>query len=391
MAITNQLSAEVGLRAACQSLNVAPATFYRRQQPPLPRPRKARPTSIRALSEAERTETLSVLHSAEFVDRAPQAIHATLLDQGRYLCSPRTMYRLLAENGELRERRNQLTHPRYQAPELLATGPNQVWSWDITKLRGSVKWTYYYLYVVLDIFSRYVTGWMVATRETAELAKQLLWESCLKQGIKLDQLTIHSDRGSSMTSKPVALLLADLGVTRSLSRPHVSNDNPFSESHFKTLKYCPDFPDRFASEQQARSFSENFFSWYNREHRHSGIALLTPEMVHYGRAEAVLAARRLVLDEAYRKHPERFVRQPPAPLPLPEAVWINPPVQTVETTLEQEKSLAEPIAPKTPRVIDPQAICLTKPDALPGPEPLATAEIQPVATLNSMVKLSQTC
>ena len=323
MELTKTLSARVGINDACQSLLVSRATFYRSQQPPSPRPQKARRASIRALTEAERTETLSVLHSAAFGDRAPAAVCATLLDQGRYLCSPRTMYRLLAAHGEVRERRNQLIHPRYQAPELLATGPNQVWSWDITKLRGAVKWTYYYLYVVLDIFSRYVTGWMVASRESAELAKQLLRESCLKQAIELDQLTIHSDRGSSMTSKPVALLLADLCVTRSLSRPHVSNDNPFSESHFKTLKYCPEFPDRFASEQHARSFSEGFFSWYNREHRHSGIALLTPETVHYGRADEVLAARRLVLEEVYRKHPERFVHKPPEPLQLPAAVWVK--------------------------------------------------------------------
>lgn len=257
------------------------------------------------------------------------------------------MYRLLSAAGEVRERRNQLTHPHYQAPELLATAPNQVWSWDITKLRGAVKWTYYYLYVVLDIFSRYVTGWMVATRESAELAKQLLLESCLKQGIELGQLIVHSDRGSSMTSKPVALLLADLGVTRSLSRPHVSNDNPFSESQFKTLKYCSEFPDRFGSLEDARSFSDGFFSWYNHEHKHSGVAMLTPEMVHYGRAEGVIAARRLVLAEAFRSHPERFVNKQPEPLQLPAAVWINPP-------------------PK------------------PG-------ETQPTAILNSIVQLSQNC
>jgi len=348
MELTKTLSAQVGINDACRSLTVSRATFYRSQEPPAPaRPLPTPRRSARALTAAERAETLSVLHSEEFVDRAPAAVCATLLDQGRYLCSPRTMYRLLSGEDEVRERRNQLTHPRYQAPELLATAPNQVWSWDITKLRGAVKWTYYYLYVVLDIFSRYVTGWMVAPRESAELAKQLLLESCLKQGIDLGQLTVHSDRGSSMTSKPVALLLADLGVTRSLSRPHVSNDNPFSESHFKTLKYYPAFPDRFGSLEHGRSFSDGFFSWSNREHRHSGIAMLTPEMVHYGRAEEVIAARRLVLEEAFRQHPERFVRKRPEPLTLPAAVWINPP-------------------------------------ANPG-------EIQPTATLNSIVQLSQTC
>jgi putative transposase len=348
MELTKTLSAQVGINDACRSLTVARATFYRSQQPPAPaRPLLTPRRSARALTEAERAETLSVLHSEEFVDAAPAAVCATLLDQGRYLCSPRTMYRLLSAAGEVRERRNQLTHPRYQAPELLATAPNQVWSWDITKLRGAVKWTYYYLYVVLDIFSRYVTGWMVAPRESAELAKQLLLESCLKQGIALGQLIVHSDRGSSMTSKPVALLLADLGVTRSLSRPHVSNDNPFSESQFKTLKYCAEFPDRFGSEQHARSFSDSFFSWYNREHRHSGIAMLTPEMVHYGRAEEVIAARRTVLENAFRSHPERFVNKQPEPLQLPAAVWINPP-------------------------------------ANPG-------QTQPTATLNSIVQLSQNC
>jgi putative transposase len=365
-------------------MHVARATFYRRQQSPSNvAPVKSKRRCPRALTEAERSETLSVLRSPEFVDRAPATVHATLLDQGRYLCSPRTMYRLLAAQDEVRERRNQLMHPRYQRPELLATAPNQLWSWDITKLKSVVKWTYFYLYVVLDIFSRYVVGWMVATRETAALARQLLEESCLKQGILMDQLTIHSDRGPAMTSKPVALLLADLGVTRSLSRPQVSNDNPFSESQFKTLKYCPEFPERFGSVPHARDFSDSFFTWYNQEHRHSGIAMLTPEMVHYGRAEAVLAARRLVLEEAYRKHPERFVRQPPEPLRLPAAVWINPPVQT-----EQNLS-SGPSAEKTARVFDPQAICLTAPDALYGPEARATGETQPVATLNSIVQLSQ--
>jgi putative transposase len=387
MGLTSQLSTEVGVSAACQSLHVARATFYRRQQSPpavtVVKPQRRR--CPRALTEAERTETLSVLRSAEFVDRAPAAVHATLLDQGRYLCSPRTMYRLLAAQGEVRERRNQLIHPHYERPELLATAPNQLWSWDITKLKSVVKWTYFYLYVVLDIFSRYVVGWMVATRETAALARQLLLESCLKQSIRMDQLTIHSDRGPAMTSKPVALLLADLGVTRSLSRPHVSNDNPFSESQFKTLKYCPEFPERFGSLQHARSFSDVFFTWHNQEHRHSGIAMLTPEMVHYGRAEAVIAARRLVLEEAYRKHPERFVRQPPEPLRLPAAVWINPPAQIAEN------SSCGPSAEKTSRIFDPQAIFSSAPDTLDGPESHRSGEIQSVATLNSIVQLSQNC
>ena len=385
MAITHELSSEVGIRAACQQLLVARATFYRRHRPLTVRPVPTVRHSPRALKATERADVLAVLHSEEFGDWAPASVHAALLDQGRYLCSPRTMYRLLSAAGEVRERRHQLTHPPYQRPELLATGPNQVWSWDITKLRGLVKWTYYYLYVVLDIFSRYVTGWMVATRECAKLAKALLEESCLKQGISLGQLTVHSDRGSPMISKPVALLLADLGITRSLSRPYVSNDNPFSESQFKTLKYCPEFPDRFGSLQHARSLSERLFTWYNKEHRHSGIAMLTPEMVHYNRAEEVIAARRLVLQEAYRKHPERFVRRPPAPLQLSAAVWINPPAKTVETTVDRPSGQ---IAQETSRLDELQSIFLTAPDALDGPN---AGEIQPGATLNSIVKLSQTC
>ena len=260
-----------------------------------------------------------------FVDKAPVEMWATLLDEGTYYCSTRTMYRILAAHGEVRERRNQLRHPNYRKPELLAEGPNQVWSWDITKLRGPVKWTYYYLYVILDIFSRYVTGWMLAHRESAELARRLIAESCRKQDIEPGQLTIHADRGSSMRSKSVALLLADLGVTKTHSRPHVSNDNPYSESQFKTLKYCPQFPRRFGSIEDARLFSRNFFDYYNHEHRHSGIGLMTPAVVHQGRAEKVSAARRQILLKAYQVHPERFVRGTPQPPVLPSQAWINPP------------------------------------------------------------------
>ena len=268
---------------------------------------------------------LGALHSERFVDKAPVEMWATLLDEGTYYCSTRTMYRILAAHGEVRERRNQLRHPNYRKPELLAEGPNQVWSWDITKLRGPVKWTYYYLYVILDIFSRYVTGWMLAHRESAELARRLIAESCRKQDIEPGQLTIHADRGSSMRSKSVALLLADLGVTKTHSRPHVSNDNPYSESQFKTLKYCPQFPRRFGSIEDARLFSRNFFDYYNHEHRHSGIGLMTPAVVHQGRAEKVSAARRQILLKAYQVHPERFVRGTPQPPVLPSQAWINPP------------------------------------------------------------------
>jgi putative transposase len=276
-----------------------------------------------------RQAVVDILHSERFVDRAPHEVYATLLDEGVYYCSIRTMYRILKENQEVRERRNQLRHPAYQKPELLATAPNQVWSWDITKLLGPVKWSYFYLYVILDIFSRYVVGWMVATRESATLAERLIKETCEKQGIQRGQLTIHADRGSSMKSKSVALLLADLGITKTHSRPYTSDDNPYSEAQFKTLKYRPEFPERFGAIEDARSFCQAFFPWYNEEHRHTGIGLLTPEVVHYGRAEAVLKARKEVLHAAYQKHPERFVRKEPSPQPLPEAAWINPPKEAM--------------------------------------------------------------
>jgi putative transposase len=325
MIACQELSAEVGTVAACQSLDIARPTYYRRlgaRIEEIPAPRPAPP---RALSEFERQEVLDVLHSDRFVDKAPTEVYATLLDEGIYHCSVRTMYRVLDEVGEIRERRDQARHPHYEAPELLATAPNQVWSWDITKLLGPVKWSYFCLYVILDIFSRYVVGWMIASHESSALAKRLIAETCEKQNVLPGQLTIHADRGSSMKSKPVALLLADLGITKSHSRPHVSDDNPFSESQFKTLKYRPGFPDRFGSIQDGRAFCQDFFPWYNCEHRHSGIGLLTPEMVHYGKAKAVTSQRRIVLASAFDAHPERFVRGLPVPPSLPEAAWINKP------------------------------------------------------------------
>ena len=274
----------------------------------------------------------AVLDSERFCDTAPAEVVATLLDEGVYLASERTMYRILAQAGQTGERRNQLTHPRPARPELLATRPNELWSWDITKLLGPVSWTYFYLYVILDVFSRYVVGWTVAHAEQAALAERLLAETTAKQQILPGALTVHADRGSSMTSKPVAFLLADLGVTKTHSRPHISNDNPYSESQFKTLKYRPGFPDRFGSIQDARGFCQRFFGWYNRAHRHAGIAMMTPEAVHYGYADKLHQARAAVLAAAYSTHPERFVRRPPAPKPLPTAVWINPPESTQEAT-----------------------------------------------------------
>jgi putative transposase len=319
------LAPTVGIESACEVLGVARASFYRRPAfgPALPLP--LRPTPARALSMQERETVRDVLNSTRFQDCAPAAIQATLLDEGQYLCSTRTMYRVLSEDGASRERRDQLTHPAYQKPELLATAPNQLWSWDITKLRGSAKWTYFYLYVILDVFSRYVVGWMVAPREGAGLASKLIEETCQKQIILPGQLTIHADRGSSMRSKPVAFLLADLSITKTHSRPYTSNDNPYSESQFRTMKYRPEFPDRFGCIQDSRAFCQPFFAWYNDDHRHSGIGMMTPAMVHYGHAPLIRDKRQTVLDAAYLAHPERFVRRPPVPLQLPKEVWINKP------------------------------------------------------------------
>lgn len=326
MEAIESLKGDVGTAAACHALAVPRATLYRhRAAAASPKESAPRPTPKRALTPAEKEQVLGVLREERFADKAPAEVYATLLDEDRYLCSTSTMYRVLAGASEVRERRAQLRHPVYAKPELLATGPNQVWSWDITKLKGPVKWTYYYLYVMLDIFSRYVVGWMVAPNESAALAIRLVDESCEKQGILPSQLNIHADRGSSMKAKPLALFYADMGITKTHSRPHVSNDNPFSEAQFKTLKYRPDFPERFGSIEDARALCQRFFPWYNLEHRHSGIGLMTPEMIHYKRAATVIEARQNVLTRVYEAHPERFVRRPPAPPAAPTAVWINPP------------------------------------------------------------------
>ena len=317
-----------GVGALCAALDLPTATYYRahRRQAAggvvVATPRAA---PARALPPAARQQVLDVLHAPRFIDLAPAQVYATLLDEGIYHCSERTMYRVLAEREEVRDRRAQRRHPIYAAPELLAVAPNQLWSWDITKLKGPTTWSWYHLYVILDVFSRYVVGWMVAPRETATLAERLITASCERHGILRGQLTLHADRGSSMTSKPVALLLADLGVTKTHSRPHVSNDNPYSEAQFKTLKYRPDFPDRFGSIEHARMFGTDFFPWYNTEHRHSGLGLHTPHDVHFGLAGAKRAARAAVLAAAYAATPERFVNRPPTPALLPTAAWINPP------------------------------------------------------------------
>jgi putative transposase len=319
---------EAGVAALCTALGVPRSSFYRWQKP-YPQAGVKR-TSPRALTSPERRQVLQTLHEPRFVDLAPAQVYATLLDEGRYLCSERTMYRLLDENQEVRERRNQLRHPVHPVPELLAKRPNEVWSWDITKLLGPAKWSYFYLYVILDIFSRYVVGWMVALQQSAVLAQRLIEETCARQGIEPGQLAVHADRGGPMIAKPVALLLADLGVTQTHSRPHVSNDNPFSESQFKTLKYRSDFPDRFGGPEDARAFCRRFFPWYNTEHRHSGIGLLTPHDVHYGLAPARVAQRGATLTAAYAAHPERFPNGIPTPPKVPTAVWINKPTPSQE-------------------------------------------------------------
>ena len=331
MAATGELAALVGIAPACSALGVPRASFYRNLAPPSG-PAPARPRPARGLAKSEQDAILAHLYSPRFRDQSPMAICATLLDEGQYHCSARTMYRLLAQAGQTRERRNQLVHPVYQKPELLASAPNQLWSWDITKFLGPAKWTYFYLYVILDVFSRYAVGWMLAHRESAELAKQLFAETCAKQNIAPSQLTIHADNGSSMTSKPVAFLLSDLGITKTHSRPHVSNDNPYSESQFRTMKYRPDFPDRFGCIEGARAFANKFFHWYNEEHHHSGISMLTPSALHHGHAPLIIEKRQAVLDAAYIVHPERFPKGPPKSHPAPTKVWINKPTTTIEET-----------------------------------------------------------
>lgn len=301
------------------------STYYRIITPAREKTKKERPRSRRALTEAERQEVLAVLHEDRFVDKVPAEVYAALLDEGRYLCSISTMYRILRSHDEVRERRDQLRHPQYKKPELLATGPKQVWSWDITKIKGPAKWNRYNLYVIIDIFSRYVVGWMLASRETGELAETLIKETCNRQEIEEDQLTIHSDRGAPMTSNTVALLLADLGVAKSLNRPYVSNDNAYSESQFKTLKYRPDYPERFGCIEDARAYFRELFEWYNNEHYHGGIALMTPRVVHYGLAAECNAGRQNVLSTAHALHPERFVKGEPKTIALPNEVWINKP------------------------------------------------------------------
>ena len=327
-----------GIKPACEALGASRATHYRRSRPKFG-PRR-RPSSPRALSAAERAQVLETLNSERFADQAPSEVHAALLDEGRYQCSVRTMYRILEQSTGVRERRDQLRHPNHPKPQLRAAAPNQVWSWDITKLLGPTKWSYYYLYVILDIYSRYVVGWLLAHRESAALARRLILETCRKERVELGQLGLHADRGPSMSSKTVAQLLADLGITKTHSRPHVSNDNPFSESQFKTMKYRPDFPDRIGSLEDGRSFCADYFDWYNNDHHHSGLGFLTPAQVHHGLAPQALRQRQAVLERAHAAHPERFPRGAPTVVAPPSEVWINPPQHVaVAPTAELERGV----------------------------------------------------
>jgi putative transposase len=323
---------KVQVADACRAIGITRSMFYRSRRPQPKTPPRPRPTPERALSAEERNEVLKVLNSPEFVDVAPEEVFAVLLDEGHYLCSARTMYRILEDHQMLKERRNQRTHPKHPKPELKASSPNKVWSWDVTKLKGPAKWSFFYLYVILDIFSRYVVGWMVAERETATLAKRLIKETISKYDLDPTELMLHSDRGPAQRAKLTVQLLADLGLVRSYGRPRTPNDNPFSESQFKTMKYRPDFPDRFGSIEDVKAFCSEFFEWYNREHRHSGIGFMTPHDVHFGLAEAKHEARQRVLMDAYLKNPERFVNGPPTPPEVPEEVWINGPAKGVMLT-----------------------------------------------------------
>ncbi len=314
------LASEIGLKQACASLGVPRSQFY-----PRARPVGEKRENPRALSETERLEVRQVLNSERFRDHAPRQVYAQLLDEGQYLVHWRSMYRILHHYGEVKERRLQRRHPVYVKPELLATGPQQVWSWDISKLRGTATWTGYALYTVLDIFSRYVVGWMIAECESAELARHLVDQTCLKQGIQRDQLILHADNGSPMKGQPLVALLERLGVARSHSRPHTSNDNPFSEAQFRTMKYHATYPKAFASLEDAQVWARGFFQWYNEEHYHSGLSLLTPASVHHGEAENLIKARQIVMDQAYATHPERFPKGLPQVATVPTAVYINPP------------------------------------------------------------------
>jgi putative transposase len=324
MSIAEQHADIHGVQPTCEALGISRATYYRRKRQPADPPESKR-FPPRKLSDEEEQAVLSELNSERFMDMGVPSVYTTLLDEGRYTCSQRSMYRILHRNQQVRDRRHDRTHPIYQKPELLATGPNQVWSWDITRIKGPKPWIFYHLYVVIDVFSRYVVAWTISDHESGEQARALIEAACQRQGVTGEGLTIHSDRGKAMRSKNLADLLGELGVKRSFSRPHVSNDNPYSESQFKTLKYHASYPERFGSLEDARGHMRAFFKWYNTEHRHSGIAMMTPETVHVGRTEHVLKQRKQTLQKAYQRNPERFVNGEPQPRQVPDQVWINQP------------------------------------------------------------------
>lgn len=328
MSLLETAHPEIGVKTACEAVGVPHSSFYRWRKPQPKSTTAGKRVSARALSAQEKQAVSQQLNSTRFVDSAPREVYAQLLDEGIYLCHWRTMYRILAEQGQVRERRSQKRNPPLKRPELVANGPNQLWSWDISKFHGPEKWRYFYLYAIVDVYSRFVPGWMVADKECAELAEQLILRSCERQAIEPNQLTLHADRGGPMTARTITQLLTDLDVTKTHSRPYTPDDNPYSEAHFKTLKYRPDYPGFFLSLAEARRWSRDFFHWYNFNHHHSGIQLLTPAVVHYGLADRILAERQTVLQQAYFKHPERFVGGLPRTQPLPDAVWINPPKES---------------------------------------------------------------
>jgi putative transposase len=315
---------QIPITRACDALGVSRASLYRQTEPPILPSGEPRPPSPRRLSEAECEAILFALHSEEFVDQPPAETYAALLTRGVYLGSIRTMYRVLAASNEAVERRAQRSPMVHAKPMLEATGPNQVWTWDITKLRGPARGVFYCLYVVLDLYSRMTVGWLLAERESTELASRLFAEIVAREGVEPGALTVHADRGAAMRSDGLAQLLSSLGVDRSFSRPHVSDDNAYSESQFKTLKYQADYPKRFESLQHCRSWCQEFFSWYNDEHHHSGLALFTPADVYYGRVAAVTTERQAALDSAYAAHPERFPNGPPRVNQPRASVAINP-------------------------------------------------------------------
>jgi len=354
MKLVEDASQLSSVATACRVL-ATPRSWYYRQKAASGQEREkssSRPAPRRTLGEAEKVEIRWVLNSERFADQSPREVYAALLDEGVYLCHWRTMYRVLAEQQQVRERRNQLRHPAYSKPELLTTAPNQLWSWDITKLKGPVTWQLFYLYVVLDVFSRYVVGWLIDEHESGELARELIAQSYQKQDVALTQLTLHADRGPAMVSQTLAQLLSKLGVAKSHARPYTPDDNPFSEAQFKTMKYRPDYPERFDSLEHARSWARTFFAWYNHEHHHTSLGLMTPAMVHYQRVDEVRASRQRVLDAAYAARPERFTKGRPLAPQAPDQVWINPPPSVGEapepSLPDCSNSLAErlPVAEK---------------------------------------------